>query len=54
MSKSWNQRQQEVLEKSFRREIWLMAKWPGGYQAIGQYSDRLIENREKLRKEETV
>jgi hypothetical protein len=53
MKKNWNQRLQEVLERTFQREAWRMTKWPGGYQAVGQYSDRLIENREKLKKEAT-
>ena len=41
----WNKRMQEVLERTFRREARRMAQWTGGYQAIGQYSDRLLENK---------
>lgn len=50
----WNKRMQEVLERTFRREARRMAQWPDGYQAIGQYSDRLLENGKKLRKDGAV
>lgn len=44
-----NQRQQEILERTFAREIRLMAESgpPGAHQAVASYSDRLLENKKK-------
>lgn len=45
-----DQRQQEILEKTFAREIRLMAEsgLPGSHQAVAAYSDRLLENKKKM------
>lgn len=46
----FEQRQQEVLEKTFAREARLIAKsgLPGAHQAVAAYSDRLLENKKVL------
>ncbi|QQE76746.1 hypothetical protein KDJ56_07060 [Brevibacillus composti] len=50
MDKLMNQRQQEILEKTFAWEIRRMTAsgLPGTHQAVAAYSDRLLENKKKM------
>jgi hypothetical protein len=52
MTKSWNERQFEVLANTYASDAVPMMKWSGGREEADQYAQRLVAFQEELKAKE--